>query len=154
MLCKSVIWKYTFKAFCSMQTNKKTLTQCPLRFLVCLIISSKLWSDMFGCSGPETTMVIGNYFMEEYFMFLQSKRAFGYDVNRSRYKRGSGKIPVITDARSKHVLKTNIQNYTLRSMFKSLQSSTAKILISHINNLMTYHQNDTGLLNETNKLIV
>jgi len=33
---------------------------------------------MFGCPGPETTVVIRSDFMEEYFMFLQSKRAFGY----------------------------------------------------------------------------
>jgi len=75
-------------------------------------------------------------------------------VNRSRCKLDSGNIPVIPVARSKHVFKANIQNYTLKSMFISLQMSTAKMLISHNNNLTTYHHKNTGLLNETKELII
>lgn len=51
-------------------------------------------------------------------------------VNRPRCKLDSGKIPVIPYARSKHVFKANIQKYTLKSMFRSFQMSTAKMLMS------------------------
>ena len=38
-------------------------------------------------------------------------------VNRSTCKLDSGKIPVITDARSKHVFKANTQNFILKNSF-------------------------------------
>jgi hypothetical protein len=67
-------------------------------------------------------MVIKNDFMEEYFVFLHSNRTSGLCwnfitrstvlrllyVTRSRCELDSGKIPVITDATSKHIFKAKV----------------------------------------------
>jgi hypothetical protein len=58
----------------------RTLTEVPFGggTLSSTTLSSLFSSDMFGCPGPETNMIIKSDFMQEHFMFLHRNRTFGY----------------------------------------------------------------------------